>query len=117
MDKTVGRLQAKRAIVTGAVSGLDTGITQKFLLVGASVVMADINQAAANRAADEWLAKSCHASNQRGLPCAVDVASTAGGDPSPRLSRYNEQAGWMIAATEAMAVELAPLVICVPLRP
>ena len=39
----------------------------------------------------------------------VNVASTAGVSPRPRLNWYNASKGWMITATRAMAVELAPL--------
>lgn len=38
----------------------------------------------------------------------VNVASTAGVSPRPKLSWYNASKGWMITATRAMAVELAP---------
>lgn len=38
----------------------------------------------------------------------VNVASTAGVSPRPRLSWYNASKGWVITATRAMAVELAP---------
>ena len=38
----------------------------------------------------------------------LNVASTAGLSPRPRLSWYNASKGWMITATKAMAVELAP---------
>ena len=38
----------------------------------------------------------------------LNVASTAGVSPRPRLSWYNASKGWMITATRAMAVELAP---------
>lgn len=38
----------------------------------------------------------------------LNVASTAGISPRPRLSWYNASKGWMITATKAMAVELAP---------
>ena len=38
----------------------------------------------------------------------VNVASTAGVSPRPRLSWYNASKGWMITATRSMAVELAP---------
>ncbi len=39
----------------------------------------------------------------------LNVASTAGVSPRPRLSWYNATKGWMITATRSMAVELAPL--------
>jgi len=38
----------------------------------------------------------------------LNVASTAGVSPRPNLSWYNASKGWMITATKAMAVELAP---------
>ncbi len=38
----------------------------------------------------------------------LNVASTAGVSPRPRLSWYNASKGWVITATRAMAVELAP---------
>ena len=38
----------------------------------------------------------------------LNIASTAGVSPRPRLSWYNASKGWMITATKAMAVELAP---------
>jgi 3-oxoacyl-[acyl-carrier protein] reductase len=39
----------------------------------------------------------------------LNVASTAGLSPRPRLNWYNASKGWMITATKTMAVELAPL--------
>lgn len=39
----------------------------------------------------------------------LNVASTAGVSPRPRLSWYNASKGWMITATKSMAVELAPV--------
>lgn len=38
----------------------------------------------------------------------LNVASTAGVSPRPRLNWYNASKGWMITATRTMAVELAP---------
>ena len=43
-----------------------------------------------------------------GSGAIVNVASTAGVSPRPRLNWYNASKGWMITATKAMAVELAP---------
>lgn len=37
----------------------------------------------------------------------LNVASTAGVSPRPRLTWYNSSKGWMITATKSMAVELA----------
>ena len=38
----------------------------------------------------------------------VNMASTAALSPRPRLSWYNASKGWVVTATKAMAVELAP---------
>jgi 3-oxoacyl-[acyl-carrier protein] reductase len=38
----------------------------------------------------------------------LNIASTGGVSPRPNLAWYNASKGWMIAATRAMAVELAP---------
>lgn len=38
----------------------------------------------------------------------LNVASTAGVSPRPNLNWYNASKGWVITATRAMAVELAP---------
>lgn len=38
----------------------------------------------------------------------LNIASTAGISPRPNLSWYNASKGWVITATKAMAVELAP---------
>ncbi len=44
----------------------------------------------------------------RGTGAILNIASTAGLSPRPRLAWYNASKGWMITATKAMAVELAP---------
>ncbi|MCR9149310.1 MAG: SDR family oxidoreductase [Rhodobacteraceae bacterium] len=44
----------------------------------------------------------------QGAGAILNVASTAGLSPRPRLNWYNASKGWMITATKAMAVELAP---------
>ncbi len=43
-----------------------------------------------------------------GAGAILNIASTAGVSPRPRLNWYNASKGWMITATKAMAVELAP---------
>jgi 3-oxoacyl-[acyl-carrier protein] reductase len=43
-----------------------------------------------------------------GKGAILNIASTAGVSPRPRLNWYNASKGWMITATRAMAVELAP---------
>lgn len=44
----------------------------------------------------------------RGKGVILNIASTAGLSPRPRLNWYNASKGWMITATKTMAVELAP---------
>ncbi len=48
------------------------------------------------------------AMKRAGRGAILNVASTAGLSPRPRLNWYNASKGWMITATKAMAVELAP---------
>ncbi len=43
-----------------------------------------------------------------GSGAILNVASTAGLSPRPNLNWYNASKGWMVTATKAMAVELAP---------
>ncbi|MFZ5963448.1 SDR family oxidoreductase [Thalassococcus sp. BH17M4-6] len=45
---------------------------------------------------------------ERGSGTILNIASTAGVSPRPRLNWYNASKGWMNTATKAMAVELAP---------
>lgn len=45
---------------------------------------------------------------ERRAGAILNVASTAGVSPRPRLNWYNASKGWMITATKTMAVELAP---------
>ncbi|WP_050519760.1 SDR family oxidoreductase [Pseudorhodobacter antarcticus] len=44
----------------------------------------------------------------RGSGTILNIASTAGVSPRPRLSWYNASKGWVITATKSLAVELAP---------
>ncbi|HEY8594903.1 MAG TPA: glucose 1-dehydrogenase [Devosiaceae bacterium] len=44
----------------------------------------------------------------RGQGAILNVASTGGVSPRPNLAWYNASKGWMITATRAMAIELAP---------
>ncbi|MBC9246472.1 glucose 1-dehydrogenase [Paracoccus sp. 11-3] len=169
------RLQDKIAIVTGAGSGFGAGIARKFAAEGAQVVVADINQAAADQVAatlgaravrcdvadgvsvaalaqttmntfgridilvnnagvthlpalmedvseedfDRVMAVNCKSvyllareivplMKQAKYGSIVNIASTAGVSPRPRLNWYNASKGWLITATKAMAIELAP---------
>lgn len=45
---------------------------------------------------------------ERSAGVILNMASTAGVSPRPNLSWYNASKGWMITATKAMAIELAP---------
>ncbi len=45
---------------------------------------------------------------ERNKGAILNVASTAGVSPRPNLNWYNASKGWMITATKAMAIELAP---------
>lgn len=44
-----------------------------------------------------------------GAGAILNIASTAGLSPRPKLNWYNASKGWMITATKAMAIELAPM--------
>lgn len=171
------RLEGKAAIVTGGASGFGAGIVRKFIAEGATVMVADINGAAAEAFARELggSAISCEVDvskeesvaamaqaalaafgkvdilvnnagvthlpsamedvseadfdrvisvnvksvyltarhlvphmKARGTGAILNVASTGGVSPRPRLSWYNASKGWMITATRGMAIELAP---------
>ena len=171
------RLKGKRAIVTGGGSGFGEGIVRKFVVEGARVIVADRDQAAAERVArslpDRAVAVVADISTEAGFADVVNeaqrafggldivvnnagvghtpqaletitdevfdrianvnmksiyfgakavvphfkqqkygvflnVASTGGVSPRPNLTWYNASKGWVITATRAMAVELAP---------
>jgi 3-oxoacyl-[acyl-carrier protein] reductase len=169
------RLEGKVAVVTGGGSGFGEGIVKKFVAEGAKVLIADRDEANAERVAAatgaRWVrADVANAADVRamldaardafgGLHILVDnagvghlpqaleelpedefdrivavnmkaiylaakeivprfkaqkhgvilnIASTAGVSPRPRLAWYNASKGWVITATRAMAVELAP---------
>jgi 3-oxoacyl-[acyl-carrier protein] reductase len=48
------------------------------------------------------------ANGGKGSGVVLNMASTAGVSPRPRLAWYNASKGWVITATRACAVELAP---------
>ncbi len=171
------RLSGKTAIVTGGASGFGAGIAAKFIAEGAQVMIADINETAAQTVASELgvnaVGQTVDVSNgpsvqamaaaaldafghvdilinnagvthlptalesvseedfdrvfninmksvyltaralvphmkKRGAGTILNVASTAGVSPRPKLNWYNASKGWMITATRTMAVELAP---------
>ena len=169
------RLKDKIAIVTGAGSGFGEGIARKFIAEGAKVLIADRDEASAQRVANALGAEAIRtdvadaddvkamvsaaiarfggldilvnnagvghlpqpledlaeaefdrilAVNVRSIYLAakevvphfkaqrrgviLNIASTAGVSPRPKLAWYNASKGWVITATRAMAVELAP---------
>ncbi|MBV7380726.1 SDR family oxidoreductase [Maritimibacter dapengensis] len=61
------RLEGKRAIVTGGASGFGEGIVRKFAAEGAEVLIADLNEEAARKVADDV----------GGVALRVDVADGA----------------------------------------
>ncbi|MBN9544201.1 MAG: glucose 1-dehydrogenase [Alphaproteobacteria bacterium] len=168
-------LQDKVAVVTGGASGFGEGIARRFAADGAHVVIADLNEAAAEKLAGEIGGLAVRADVSRGddvkaiaraaldrfggidilvnnagighkpqpldalseadfdrivainaksvyltareiVPlmkarkrgAILNIASTGGVSPRPNLTWYNASKGWMITATRAMAVELAP---------
>jgi cyclopentanol dehydrogenase len=68
----MGRLDAKIAIITGAASGIGRAIAKTFTSEGATVVIADINEAAGAEAARE-----CSSGAGRAVFHRVDVTSEA----------------------------------------
>ncbi|MEP2028433.1 MAG: SDR family oxidoreductase [Paracoccaceae bacterium] len=170
------RLSGKTAIVTGGASGFGEGIATKFVSEGARVMIADVNEIAAQKVADalgemavaqtvdvsegssvqamsvaaldlfrhvdilvnnagvthlptalEYVSeddfdrvyhtnmKSVYFTaralvphmKERNFGAILNVASTAGVSPRPKLNWYNASKGWMITATRTMAIELA----------
>lgn len=65
-------LSGKAAIVTGGAKGIGYGISYRLAEAGASVLIADIDEASAQKAADELVAKGWAAKAQ-----AVDVSDEA----------------------------------------
>jgi NAD(P)-dependent dehydrogenase (short-subunit alcohol dehydrogenase family) len=53
MGATVGRLEGKRAVITGAASGIGEETTRLFIREGASVVLADVDDERGRRIAGE----------------------------------------------------------------
>ena len=169
------RLEGKVAVVTGGASGFGEGIARRFAGEGARVVIADLNEEAAQKLAKEIGGLAVRADVSQGADvkaladaavakfgnidilvnnagvghrprpldalseeifdrilavnakamfltareivprmkarkqgAILNIASTGGVSPRPNLTWYNASKGWMITATRAMAVELAP---------
>lgn len=77
--------------------------------------LSDLDEAAFDRlfavnAKSVFLTARCFvpAMKAAGSGAILNIASTGGVRPRPNLTWYNATKGWMIAATRAMAIELAP---------
>ena len=61
------RLQGRRALITGAARGIGLGFAKRYIAEGASVMIADINEEAAGKAAAEL--------GDNAFSCCVDVSA------------------------------------------
>ena len=68
-----GRLRDRTALVTGGANGIGRGIAERFLLDGASVVIADIEAEAAERTAAELAAFGNVLGVEADISCREDV--------------------------------------------
>ncbi len=82
----MGRLQGKTALITGAGMGIGLGIAHKFASEGANIVIAEFNQEAMNKAADEVRAKgvevlavACNVCDQSEVNAAVEASESTFG--------------------------------------
>lgn len=101
------RLQGKVAIVTGGGSGFGEGIAKRFADEGAKVVIADINEAAAQRVAGEIgeaaIAVRCDVSVGDDVKAMVEAATGAFGrlDILINNAGYTHRNGPMLEVDEA----------------
>ncbi len=88
------RLKDKRTIVTGAASGFGRGIAQTFVREGAKVAIVDLDQAGAQKVAEELgeaaIAVKCDVSKADEVQAAVDETVSAFGG----LDIVVNNAGW-----------------------
>ncbi len=74
------RLQGKTAIVTGGASGFGAGIVRKFLAEGAQVMVADLNESAAQAMAGEnCIAQKVDVSSKDSVAAMIKAAQGAWG--------------------------------------
>lgn len=111
VDVASGESVAALAGVAGPVDILvnNAGITHLPALME-DVAEADFDRVFAVNCKSVYLTARAFvpAMKARGRGAILNVASTAGLSPRPRLNWYNASKGWIITATKAMAVELAP---------
>lgn len=78
-----GRLDGRRAFVTGAASGIGRAVTERFLSLGASVVAADIDDAGLAALADQHgdvvVPVHCDVTSEDSVSAACAVADDLGG--------------------------------------
>jgi NAD(P)-dependent dehydrogenase (short-subunit alcohol dehydrogenase family) len=70
----MGRLDGKRGVITGAASGIGEGTARLFVAEGASVVLADLDEARGQRLAAELGERSRFARTDVSLEADVDLA-------------------------------------------
>src|SRR5262249_10042286 len=70
----MGRLEGKRAVITGAASGIGEGTARLFVAEGASVLLADVDAGRGDRLASEL--------GERAVFVPTDVSSEADVDPA-----------------------------------
>jgi len=110
-DASVAAVAARAAAVLGPLDILvnNAGITHLPAALEA-VSEADFDRVLRVNAKSVYLTARhlVPAMKARRAGAILNIASTAALSPRPRLSWYNASKGWMVTATKAMAVELAP---------
>ena len=84
-----------------ALEGLDEHEFDRLVAVNMKAIYLAMREAV-----PRFKARAADARGLRGV--VLNIASTAGVSPRPRLCWYNASKGWVITATRASAVELAP---------
>jgi 3-oxoacyl-[acyl-carrier protein] reductase len=84
-----------------ALETLDEGEFDRLFAVNMKAIYLALSEAV-----PRFKARPADARGIRGV--VLNMASTAGVSPRPRLAWYNASKGWVITATRAAAVELAP---------
>jgi 3-oxoacyl-[acyl-carrier protein] reductase len=85
------------------LEGLPEDEFDRLFAVNMKAIYLAMREAVPRMKARKWVGKSA---GIKGV--VLNMASTAGVSPRPRLAWYNASKGWVITATRASAVELAP---------